>query len=80
ADKLDALLTQVEITKARLEHIPNRLKTFRQSILSAAVSGKLTEEWRDVNGFVINNWDQVLAAAVCLKITDGEHQTAKRRS
>ncbi|MBZ6533256.1 restriction endonuclease subunit S [Acinetobacter seifertii] len=80
ADKLDALLTQVEITKTRLEHIPNLLKTFRQSILSAAVSGKLTEEWRDVNGFVINNWDQVLAADVCLKITDGEHQTPKRRS
>ncbi|MAI39149.1 MAG: type I restriction endonuclease subunit S [Alteromonadaceae bacterium TMED7] len=46
ADKLDALLAQVEITKARLERIPEILKTFRQSVLAAAMSGKLTEEWR----------------------------------
>lgn len=46
ADKLDTLLAQVENTKARLEHIPKILKRFRQSVLSAAVSGQLTEEWR----------------------------------
>ncbi|WP_196806493.1 restriction endonuclease subunit S [Methylobacter luteus] len=46
ADKLDTLLAQVESTKARLERIPQILKRFRQSVLAAAVSGKLTEEWR----------------------------------
>lgn len=46
ADKLDTLLAQVESTKARLERIPLILKRFRQSVLAAAVSGKLTEEWR----------------------------------
>ncbi|BCV39099.1 restriction endonuclease subunit S [Shewanella algae] len=45
ADKLDTLLAQVESTKARLERIPDILKCFRQSVLTAAVSGKLTEEW-----------------------------------
>ncbi|OPX55943.1 type I restriction enzyme, S subunit [Oceanospirillum multiglobuliferum] len=47
ADKLDTLLAQVETTKARLDRIPNILKRFRQSVLAAAVSGKLTEEWRE---------------------------------
>ncbi|MBD3656244.1 restriction endonuclease subunit S [Marinobacter sp.] len=47
ADKLDTLLAQVENTKARLERIPQILKRFRQSVLAAAVSGRLTEEWRD---------------------------------
>jgi len=47
ADKLDTLLAQVGTTKARLERIPEILKTFRQSVLAAAVSGKLTEEWRE---------------------------------
>lgn len=46
ADKLETLLAQVEATKARLGSIPGILKTFRQSVLAAAVSGKLTEEWR----------------------------------
>ncbi|WP_337842093.1 restriction endonuclease subunit S [Rheinheimera sp.] len=45
ADKLDTLLAQVDNTKARLERIPEILKSFRQSVLAAAVTGKLTEEW-----------------------------------
>lgn len=50
-DKLDTLLTQVDTTKARLDRIPQILKTFRQSVLAAAISGKLTEEWRTKNCF-----------------------------
>lgn len=46
AQKLDTLLAQVESTKARLERTRETLKRFRQSVLAAAVSGKLTEEWR----------------------------------
>ena len=41
ADKLDTLLAQVESIKARLGRIPEILKQFRQSVLTAAVSGKL---------------------------------------
>jgi type I restriction enzyme S subunit len=41
AHKLDTLLAQVDNTKARLERIPEILKSFRQSVLAAAVSGKL---------------------------------------
>ncbi|WP_051235264.1 restriction endonuclease subunit S [Marinimicrobium agarilyticum] len=50
ADKLDALLAQVEATKARLERIPKILKHFRQSVLASAVKGDLTEEWRKSKG------------------------------
>lgn len=50
ADKLDTLLAQVENTKARLELIPQILKRFRQSVLAAAVSGRLTEGWRSGAG------------------------------
>ena len=46
AEKLNTLLAQVDNTKVRLERIPEILKRFRQSVLAAAVSGKLTEEWR----------------------------------
>lgn len=41
AEKLDTLLAQVDSTKERLEQIPQILKRFRQSVLSAAVSGRL---------------------------------------
>ena len=49
AEKLDTLLAQVEVTKARLESTLETLKQFRQSVLAAAVSGKLTEDWRAEN-------------------------------
>ena len=47
AAKLDELLAQVDILKTRLTTIPTLLKRFRQSVLAAAVSGKLTEEWKE---------------------------------
>lgn len=47
AEKLDTLLAQVDSTKARLEQIPQILKRFRQAVLEDAVSGRLTENWRD---------------------------------
>jgi type I restriction enzyme S subunit len=46
AAKLDELLAQVDTLKARIDGIPALLKRFRQSVLAAAVSGRLTEEWR----------------------------------
>ncbi|MCG7532380.1 restriction endonuclease subunit S [Psychrobium sp. MM17-31] len=49
ADKLDKLLAKVDSIKARLDAVPDTLKRFRQSVLAAAVSGKLTEEWRKDN-------------------------------
>ncbi|WP_216601458.1 restriction endonuclease subunit S [Vreelandella azerica] len=63
ADKLDTLLAQVETTQTRLERIPQILKRFRQSVLAAAVSGKLTEEWRDgrsLEKFGDITWEEVL--------------------
>ena len=55
ADKLDTLLAQVENTKARLERVPQILKRFRQSVLAAAVSGRLTEEWRNGAEFEVES-------------------------
>ena len=49
AKKLDELLASVENIKTRLDIIPTIIKRFRQSILAAATSGKLTEKWRSVH-------------------------------
>ncbi len=47
ANKLDSLLGKLEATQKRLDKIPTLLKRFRQSVLAAAVSGKLTQQWRE---------------------------------
>ncbi|MDQ5984803.1 MAG: hypothetical protein CSYNP_00499 [Syntrophus sp. SKADARSKE-3] len=49
ADKLDALLARVDACREHLDRVPLILKHFRQSVLAAATSGKLTEEWREMN-------------------------------
>jgi type I restriction enzyme S subunit len=46
-EKLDAILPKVISAKARLEKMPTILKKFRQSVLAAACSGRLTEDWRE---------------------------------
>lgn len=48
-EKLDCLLAQVDTIQQRLNNLPDIIKRFRQSVLAAAVSGKLTEQWRGEN-------------------------------
>jgi type I restriction enzyme, S subunit len=48
ANKLDSLLARVGACRDRLNRVPHILKRFRQSILAAAISGKLTEDCREI--------------------------------
>ena len=47
ADKLDTVLTRVDAVNTRLARVAPLLKRFRQSVLAAATSGRLTEDWRE---------------------------------
>lgn len=47
--KLEKLLSRVDAAQARLATIPRILKRFRQSVLAAACSGRLTADWRREN-------------------------------
>lgn len=58
ADKLDAVLARVNACRDRLDRIPTILKCFRQSVLAAATSGKLTEDWR-LNNARSEDWQIV---------------------
>lgn len=49
ADKLDTVLTRVDACRDRLARVAPLLKRFRQSVLAAATSGRLTEDWRRTN-------------------------------
>lgn len=56
-DKLDALLTRVDTCRDRLNRVPLILKRFRQSVLAAATSGQLTENWRALNADLVDATD-----------------------
>jgi len=70
ADKLDALLAQVATTKTRLERVPETIKRFRQSVLAAAVSGKLTE-------CDVKNWQPTNIGQLAELVTSGSRGWAK---
>ncbi len=46
-EKVEELLVRVNAARERLAKVQNILKRFRQSVLSAACSGRLTADWRD---------------------------------
>jgi type I restriction enzyme, S subunit len=50
ADKLDEVLSRVDAYRAHLDRVPLMLKRFRKAVLAAAMSGRLTEEWRAERG------------------------------
>jgi type I restriction enzyme S subunit len=68
ADKLDAVLARVVACRNRLDLIPVILKRFRQSVLAAATSGKLTEKWRYED---TSSWTHERADDVCGKVQSG---------
>jgi type I restriction enzyme, S subunit len=45
--KIEELLPKVNAVRERLSRVKEIMKRFRQSVLSAACSGRLTEEWRE---------------------------------
>jgi type I restriction enzyme, S subunit len=89
--KLEQVLGKVADCQARLEKIPKLLGRFRQSVLAAACSGRLTADWRDGNGIEAHkneinfyengdfetpiSWKWTDLNYLCSKITDGEHLT-----
>jgi type I restriction enzyme S subunit len=46
-EKVESLLADVNASRDRLARVLPILKRFRQAVLAAACSGRLTEEWRD---------------------------------
>ena len=47
--KVEQLLARVNAARERLAKVPEILKRFRQSVLAAACSGRLTADWRNLN-------------------------------
>jgi type I restriction enzyme S subunit len=54
--KLEKLLDKVDSCQKRLAKIPILLKRFRQAVLAAASSGRITEDWRNENDFDLGDW------------------------
>ena len=76
ADKLDSVLARVDACRDRLDRIPALLKRFRQAVLAAATSGRLTEDWRVQEE--VATWDQSETLGSVGTVTGGLTKNAKR--
>jgi len=61
--KLEKLLAKVEACQERLNIIPRHLKRFRQSVLAAACTGRLTADWRVQNN-ITDEFEQTTVEAI----------------
>lgn len=89
--KVEQLLGRVREVRDRLARVPLILKRFRQSVLAAACSGRLTADWRgsvmagvgtaeeetDDRGDVPPSWSESDVASVCTDVVDCPHSTPK---
>jgi type I restriction enzyme, S subunit len=73
-EKLDALLARADASRGRLDRVAGILKRFRQSVLAAATSGKLTREWREERG-LDDAWQQATLGSL---LTDVRYGTSKK--
>lgn len=67
--KLDVLFGQLDNINTGLDKIPTLLKNFKQAVLTQAVTGKLTGEWRV--GKELEEWKEVSLKDITLKIGSG---------
>lgn len=73
ADKLDRVLACVDVANEHLSRVAPLIKRFRQSVLAAATSGRLTEDWRGKE----TNWNTATIGQV---LADIRYGTAKKCS
>lgn len=68
--KLDEIMAEIKTAKGHLERAKELIRKFRQSVLNAAVTGKLTEGWRRRRHKPA--WESELACNVCRKVQNGK--------
>jgi type I restriction enzyme, S subunit len=72
--KLDSALPRLDTCCRRLDRVSGTLKSFRRSVLAAAMSGELTREWRDERG-AVHEWPTVPLGKL---LADVRYGTAKK--
>lgn len=72
--KLDQIIPRIDLVKERLDKIPAIIKRFRQSVLTSAVTGRLSENWR---GSSLSEWKETTLYDLSDYITSGSRGWAK---
>ncbi len=75
ADRIDELFTDLDAGVAALERVRKKLKRYRSAVLHAAVTGRLTAEWRKAHGPPAEPGDRLLARILIERRKQWEQRT-----
>ena len=84
--RLEALLSHVNAARDRLSRLPLSMKKFRQAVLAASCSGRLTEGWREENSQIASSTEALdtffrsIRDDSSLKITRKENKRYRKYS
>lgn len=70
SDKLDRMLARVDAANEHISRVAPLIKRFRQSVLEVAISGRLTEDWRDAHK-IGKNWLETSLGAIITEMRNG---------
>ncbi|MFC1944622.1 restriction endonuclease subunit S [Chloroflexota bacterium] len=89
--KVEELLAQVNAARDRLDKVTKIIKCFRQSVLAAACSGRLTEDWREKDLIDISlddqsgyekilplSWHRILLEKLCSNLRYGSSKKSEK--
>ena len=73
--KLDRMFESLDNVKFRLDKVPKLLKDFRQAVLTKAISGKLTQKYREETS--LSQWNKTSLGSISTLVTSGSRGWAK---
>lgn len=73
--KLDLVFGHLDRVREKLDRIPELLKNFRQQVLTQAVTGELTREWREGKG--LGEWEEKSTNELFEFVTSGSRGWAE---
>ncbi|MCK8059722.1 MULTISPECIES: restriction endonuclease subunit S [unclassified Fusibacter] len=74
-NRIESLFEKIDKAQELIEEAREGFEKRKEAILAKAFRGELTAKWREENGVKLDSWNHVQLDEVCLKITDGTHQT-----
>jgi type I restriction enzyme, S subunit len=75
--RIEELFSRLDAGVAALRHAKAQLQRYRQSVLAAAVTGQLTQAWREQHGLTMEDWRQTTLGDESALVTSGSRGWAK---
>lgn len=74
-ERIETLFAKLDEAQEKLQNTLDTFEIRKAAILHKAFTGELTVNWRKHHGLTMDSWKEKTLQDVCLKITDGTHNS-----